>query len=97
VKKMRRSKIEIVRDILQCCRYSAKRRTWIGQRVHVAYSKNSEIVEVCLKKGLLEAVPIKHPLGKAYLTTNLGVEYINNVDKAMKLLEKPILSTVGGI
>ncbi len=85
---MARNRLEVVKDVLEYCRHSPKRVSWIMQTVRLDTAKTPKIITPCVKNGLLEEVPMKGYLNKGYLTTNAGLRFIQKYHELDAMLQK---------
>jgi len=87
---MARSKLQVIKEILEYCRYAPKRISWIYQSLGLDSAAVPKTVGVCLKSGLLEEAPMENYLRKGYLTTKAGVEFIRKYHELTALLQETV-------
>ena len=74
----RRSRLEVVKEVLEVCLNVPKRKEVIGQKANLNVGRLFGILESCRSGGLLSEVQMPGYTGLGYLTTREGKSWIQS-------------------
>jgi len=84
-KKLQRTTFEIIKDILEYCRFNSKGPTRIGQGCNCNTTLLNPLLDALVSWGLLSCIQIK--ARKQYVITNKGRDWLQNYYSLIKLME----------